>query len=203
MLGGYNRFAAPNYRLVWGMDARTFRNGNPSAMKYMNPRDSGLGWACFVLERFAEVGFYNKVEWETERFGPDEAGTDKRIDYLGPYPNRGCYISIAMLIDDGGDDSGDAWTLEMVKLSSGLLEEIKRRVTYGAQNDHSLATLALKQEKKRALDAAKVEKLAGDLKEWYQQNEEKINTRHTRKWSNLTGAKPLPQPQTFQSLTLT
>lgn len=171
-------------------------------MKYMNPRDSSLGWACFILERFSDVGFYDKAEWERERFGPDEAGTMQRIDYLGPYPSRGEYMMIAPLIDDT-DGTGDAGTMEMIPLSNGLLEEIKARVSYGAQKDALLGVRALHQAKKRAKDAAQVEKLSVDLKEWYLQNEDQVNTRHTRKWSNLTGAKPLPKPQVHQSLSLT
>ena len=51
IFGGYNAYAQPNYRFQWGMDARGFLNGDPFAMKYGNPNDTTLGYACWMLER--------------------------------------------------------------------------------------------------------------------------------------------------------
>ena len=69
-IGGYNQFARPNLKLVWAMDEHTFENDNPNAMKYANPNDTDLGWACFILERYAEPGtFFNETLWNQLRYG--------------------------------------------------------------------------------------------------------------------------------------
>src|SRR5690242_720910 len=122
IFGGYNAYAQPNYRFQWGMDARGFLNGDPFAMKYGNPNDTTLGYACWMLERWATPEFFNLKNWTDLRYGEDTAGTGKQIDYLGPFPSRGEYILVAPLIDDDG---------AMLPITEALMIELKERLTGG------------------------------------------------------------------------
>lgn len=72
-------------RVVWGCDVRTFRNGDPLAIKYPKSRYGLDRWIFEVLN----PAFCTLDEWEAARYKYFEgAGT---IDMYGPYPSDGIW----------------------------------------------------------------------------------------------------------------
>lgn len=183
-IGGINAFGENNYRLEWGMDLRTFQAGNPSAIKYLNPNNSDIGWACWMLERYAAPAFFNRTVWNASRFAKDVTGTDRNIDYLGPFPDRGDYILIMPMTTDN---------YEFIELSSQLIVEIGIRVAEGSQKDDVIGLLEIKRRKKAAKDAQEVRKQLDAQREYYETRGVNINTVHTREYIGLN-APLLPPP---------
>lgn len=183
-IGGYNSRAQPNLRLVWGMDEHTFENDNPNAMKYANPNDTDLGWACFILERYAEPGtFFNETLWNQLRFGVDDEG--KTVDYMGPYPRQGSYIKVMEMIADEGDDLVP-FPVETI-FSQGMLDEIAMRVMKGAQKNANLGVLEAQRRRRAAEKKAKLDARQAEAKEYYRKNKDKINALHSREYVGLAG----------------
>lgn len=189
--GGSNSFGGPIYRVVWAMDARTFRNGNPNAMKYPNPNDVNLGYACFWLERYAQPEFFNEVHWRALRYGACEQGTGKIIDYMGPFPQRGDYIGVAPLVKDSDEDD---MPYEMLPLSRDLLDELMHRLSPNSLTDKMSAEgiVAAQERLKKAKSAAIVEKKLEETYAYYRTNAEKINAEHSRTYTGLKTFKPSP-----------
>ncbi len=152
-------------RVAWGMDLHTYMNGDPQAMKYPNPNDNYLGWACFMFERWAAPEFFHENNWNAQRFGDG-------VDLLGPFPRRGDYILVAPLMTDD---------YEPLDLSSALLAELNQRVQGGSQTKDVLGLLEISRRVKVAKNAALVNKLLDERFEYYKQNAEKINAVHSRK----------------------
>ncbi len=179
-IGGYNFLAQPNLKLVWGMDEHTFENDNPNAMKYANPNDTELGWACFILERYAEPGtFFNETLWNQLRHGVDET-TGKTVDYMGPYPRQGSYIKVLEMMDD----DLAPFPLETV-FSQRILDEIALRVAKGVQKDSSLGVLHAQRRRRAAEKKAKLDVRQAEAKDYYRTNQDKINALHTRRYVGL------------------
>lgn len=181
-IGGYNQFARPNLRLIWGMDEHTFENDNPRAMKYANPNDTELGWACFILERYAEPGsFFNETLWSQLRFGVDEV-TGKTVDYLGPFKREGDYIKVLEMMDD----DLAPFPNETI-FSQRMLDEIAMRVMKGAQKNVSLGVLEAQRKRRAAEKKAKLDARQAEAKDYYRANKETINALHTREYVGLGG----------------
>lgn len=164
-IGKMNALGEPNLRVVNGMTQRAFVNGNPTALKYMSVNNPEVGWACFVLERWASPEFFDESTWAENRTGSDSAGTGKFIDYLGPFPRRGDYITICPLVDSQG---------KMLPLSSMLLDEIRQRVVHGSANV-VLGAREVQRRRKAAENAATVTSLLDELQEYYNSKGDKIN----------------------------
>jgi hypothetical protein len=180
-IGGYNQLAKPNLRLIWGMDERTFENDNPQAMKYANPNDTELGWACFILERYAEPGsFFNETLWNQLRCGVDDEG--KTVDYMGPYPRQGSYIKVLEMMDD----DLAPFPNETV-FSQQMLDEIARRVMKGAQKNSSLGVMDAQRRRRAAEKKARLDTQQAERREYFRTNQEKINAVHTREYVGLGG----------------
>lgn len=180
-IGGYNFLAQPNLRLVWGMDEHTFENDNPRAMKYANPNDTELGWACFILERYAEPGtFFNETLWNQLRFGVDDEG--KTVDYMGPFPRQGSYIKVMEMMDD----NLAPFPVETV-FSQRMLDIISESVMRGAQKDAVLGIRKTQRMRRMAEKKAKLDARQAEAKEYYRTNKEKINALHTREYVGLGG----------------
>lgn len=180
-IGGYNQFARPNLRIVWGMDEHTFENGNPRAMKYANPNDTDLGWACFILERYAAPGtFFNETLWNQLRYGVDDEG--KTVDYMGPYPREGSYIKVMEMIDD----DLAPFPSDTV-FSQQMLDEISMRVAKGAQKNSSLGVQEAQRRRRAAAKKANLDKAQGERREYFQTNQGKIDALHTREYVGLGG----------------
>lgn len=161
----------PDYRIVWGMDATTFRNDNPNAKKYPNPRDPDLGWACWMLERWATPEFFgNETTWEINRWG-SAADFGKRIDVLGPFPRRGSYILVAPMMDDDYNP---------LPLTEGLLNEIRRRVEIGSQRNAALGILEIERRLKQSKSKEKVDNELEERREYYRVNGDRINRERAR-----------------------
>jgi hypothetical protein len=192
-IGGYNSRAQPNLRLVWGMDEHMFENDNPRAMKYANPNDTDLGWACFILERYAEPGtFFNETLWNQLRYGVDDEG--KQIDYMGPFPRGGSYIKVLEMMDD----DLAPFPVETI-FSQQMLDEISMRVMKGAQKNASLGVMESQRRRRMAEKKAKLEARQEEAKDYYRTNKEKINTLHTREYVGLGGFEVIePNPSVLK-----
>ena len=93
-IGGLNFYGEPKLKIVWGMDERTFRRGNPEAIKYRGPHSPRLGLDRWILEVYREASFYGtRDDWQLKRYMFDAAGN--RVDLLGDYPYRGVYVMSA------------------------------------------------------------------------------------------------------------
>lgn len=171
---GQNPHGEANYIVTWGMDARQFSNGDPNAIKYPNPNDPELGWACFMLERWAPPTFFNEDEWNRLRFG--ELTTSGYVDHLGPFRSRGSYILVAPLATDK-----DGQPYDMLPLTEKVLQELYQRLGTGyLKPDERLAQLEL-QRRIRKSNAQKSLRAALDKNfEHYRQKADMINTLATR-----------------------
>ena len=172
---GQNPHGEGNYRVISGMEARQFSNGNPNAIKYPNPNNSEIGWACYMLERWAPPEFFNKEEWERLRFG--EFTTSGYIDHLGPWRTKGSWILVAPLATER-----DGMPDEMLPLTEKVLEELYSRLSRGAVSvNERLAEMELQRQIRKSKAQKTLRKLLDDNFEYYRLNEEKINAEASRK----------------------
>lgn len=189
-IGGFNRYRAPNLKLVWGMDEHIFENDNPRAMKYPNPNDTELGWACFILERYAETGFYNEDQWNALRYGVEE-GTGRTIDHMGPYKREGDYIKVVEMMDD------DLAPFPPDKIfSQQMLDEIQYRVAAGAQKNATLGILALQRKRKEAERVKRLTEMQEERRDYHRKNADRINALHSRDYVGLVGSSLAPSGST-------
>lgn len=164
------------------MDEHTFENDNPRAMKYANPNDTELGWACFILERYAEPGtFFNETLWNQLRYGVDEV-TGATVDYMGPFPREGSYIKVLEMIDD----DLAPFPVETI-FSQQMLDEIGVRVMKGAQKNANLGVMEAQRRRRQAVKKAKLDARQEEAKDYYRKNKEKINALHSREYVGLGG----------------
>lgn len=174
------------------MDARLFCNGNPDDIKYPNPMDTSLGHACFWLERYASPEFFDPKTWGELRYGLADDGSGKTIDILGPLPSRGDYIGVGPLVKD--DAEGDPY--EMLPLSQGLLDELKRQLDNGAQSSTVFGKLEAGRRVRSAHSRKQVkanelsQKRLQDLRAYIRTNEDRINREHTRTYVGLLSSLP-------------
>lgn len=185
-IGGMNQYRQPNLRLVWGMDQHTFENDNPKAMRYPNPNNTELGWACFILERYAATGFYNEAQWNALRYGVDEV-TGKTVDYMGPYRREGDYIKVVEMMDD------DLAPFPPSKVfSQQMLDEISYRVAAGAQKNSALGIQALQRKRKAAEKTARLTEMQAERRDYHRKNADRINALHSRDYVGLVGSSLAP-----------
>lgn len=171
------------WRVVWGMDEREFMNGNPQAIKYVNPNEATLGWACWILERWVKPQFFKPQEWEDLRYGEDSAGTGKRIDYLGPYRSKGQYITVYPLFSENG---------EPLELSSKLLEELilpRVKILQESQPGDALALAEAHRRRKMAAAQATVAEQLEEQREYFRMNKERLNNLATTEYCGLDTAR--------------
>jgi hypothetical protein len=171
------------WRVVWGMDAREFMNGDPNAIKYPNPNEATLGWACWILERWVKPQFFKRQEWEDLRYGADSAGTGKLIDYLGPYRTQGQYITVYPLISEAG---------EPLELSSQLLETIilpRIKVLQDSKPGDALALAEANRRRKAAASKEMVDYQIEEEKEYFRKNRERLNNLATTAYDGLDTAR--------------
>jgi hypothetical protein len=172
------------WRVVWGMDEREFMNGDPRAIKYPNPNEATLGWACWMLERWVKPSFFNRQEWESLRYGEDTAGTGKTIDYLGPYREQGQYVLVYPLISPGN---------EPLMLTSALLEQIilPRIKALQENTGPSLAAVEANRRRKAAENKEIVAYQVEEQKEYFRRNKERLNNLATTGYAGLDTARAI------------
>lgn len=185
-LGGINLYGEPNYRVVWAMDAEFFENDNPHARKYPQPYNLDLGHACFWVERWATPEFFDKTVWDQLRYGQSEAGTGKRVDILGPFPNRGAYIGVGPLAKD--DANGDIY--EMLPLTTGLLDTLKGVLDPGANAEVVNGRLETGRRLRRAKSAELCQKQLDAERARIRAHEGQINAEHSRSYVGLLSNLP-------------
>ena len=97
LIGGKNPLSEPMLRVSWGWDLRTFRNGDPQALKYPGPF-----LERWILEKWLPAEFFGtKRQWEQHRYM--KAGDGRHIDLLGEFPRQGSYGMVMPIVDpDGG-----------------------------------------------------------------------------------------------------
>lgn len=167
---GLSLSGQPRIRVIWGWDARCFRNGNPDALKYPNPKMLNR----WLIEQLVPASFYGThEEWEAARYAVDDAG--KKVDLLGEYPYRGDYILVIPLLDiqTGGYIPCSE---EVIKFINIMRIEFESRVN----NAFSGAKLKLQMEQQMAADQAELEAEAAkeeeDFDSWFLTNQEKLVT---------------------------
>lgn len=109
MIGGKTPTGEPLYKVGWGWDLRTFRNGNPEALKYPGPFLNRWIWEKWMPPTF----FGSKKQWEERRWSRSADG--KSIDLLGDFPSKGMYgMKMPLITPQGG----------FIPLGSSVLEFI-------------------------------------------------------------------------------
>lgn len=166
-IGGLNVFGEPNLRVVWGMDERTFRGGNPDAIKYLGTTGRELGMPAWILEEWWSPDRLGTPEdWERERYFVNEAG--KRTDAIGEYPSRGKYWLFEMLIGvDGRPSALTESTLDYIRmLWTNRLEP--QNATDNAKRYREMLDKQAELEKKQELEMKAQDEMAwGEvLKNW-------------------------------------
>jgi hypothetical protein len=155
--GGLNEHGQPNLIVEWGMDARDERG----RVKFMNPNDWELGWACFILQRWASPDFYDYNQWQQMRYDT-ELVDSQYADLLGEFPRQGRYLFLAPLATMAEDGLPD----EPLPLSSRVLDDIRKQVGYGAlKHDQALQSMAIHRERKRLKSQQALRKALDDYKE--------------------------------------
>lgn len=173
-IGGPNPMGQPNLRLVSGLEVRAFCNGNPQAIKYANPNDVEVGWACLILERWASREFFNPTVWAEQRYGPDPNSTGKQIDFLGPFPRKGDYVFCAPMVDSLGV------RLELTAPWDKILSEIADRVSFGPAPD-ALGRMEVARRRKTAQNKTRLKTALDEWQEWTNANAEKFKAAASRK----------------------
>lgn len=109
LIGGKTPTGEPLYKVGWGWDLRTFRNGNPEALKYPGPFLNRWIW-----EKWLSPGFFGSPkQWEERRWLRSTDG--QSVDLLGEFPRKGMYgMKMPLITPDGG----------FIPLSSSVLEFI-------------------------------------------------------------------------------
>jgi len=158
----------PKVRVVWGWDAKCFRNGNPEALKYPNP----VFLNRWIVEQWVPASFYGLPEdWEKLRWGVTAEG--KKLDLLGEYPSRGTYIMVMPLL--GAQGEYVPCSEDVITFINIMRKEFESRIG-GA---YSGAELHLQMEQRMARDQAELNAEADqqidEYREWWRKNEDKIN----------------------------
>lgn len=144
-------------RVEWGMDLRTFRNGNPDAIKYLGPW--GLGIDRWILEVVRPAEFFGKREdWEAEQ---TQAQLAAGRDVMGDYPSRGMWVMVMPLLVGPPKGRG-----EYIPCSEDVLEWIRFNHRYFEQNGPGAHSSA--QIHRESLEAAEIEQQEG----WQRANDE-------------------------------
>ena len=165
---GFTLSGQPKLRVVWGWNARCFRNGNPDALKYPNPALLNR----WLIEQWVSASFYGtRQQWEDSRYFTDDTG--KKTDMLGEYPYRGDYILVQpLLAPDGGYTPLDENVITFINM---MRKDFESRT----QNAFSGVQLKLQMEQMMARDQAildaEAQKEIDDRKQWFKTNESKLN----------------------------
>ena len=145
LIGGRNPLGQPNLKVVWGWDARTFRNGNPEALKYPGPFLNR-----FILEKWLPPEFFgSQKQWELHRY--HKSGDGKKIDLLGDYPRQGSYGMVMPLTTSTG---------EYIPLSSDVLlfiDSMQHEFNSRTLNVYSDAKLFARLQQQMANEQAELE----------------------------------------------
>lgn len=186
-IGGSNPFGEPNYRVVWGMDERCFRGGNPQAIKYIGLSESDLGMPAWILEEWwSPERLGSKEDWEAYRYAwDDDEGT---VDVLGEYPSRGLYFMF------GGRPliNPDLSPMELNEnLLSSIAALIKGKID-GTPQSQAKAWREINQKAARAQAERRERAQAQAAESWdrYQTHGERINRERKRAYS-LPTQKPV------------
>jgi len=163
--GGRNEHGEANFRVVWGMDARDERG----RIKYMNPHDWALGWACFVLERWATPTFFDENLWNELRYGNEYLGTDG-YDLLGEFPRHGRYICVGPLATE---KNGKPY--EALPLSSQVLDSICAQIGRGElTTPEAIAMLHTKKERERKASQHRLREAQETHREEFQRKKQQM-----------------------------
>lgn len=103
-LSGFAPNGQPRLRVVWGMDEKTFRAGNPSAIKYPSYDKTHVGMPFWILEQWYPPTMFDPIAWETDRF-------ENGVDLMGEFPSNGFYGMLTPLFNENHEYlplSGDA-----------------------------------------------------------------------------------------------
>jgi hypothetical protein len=163
MIGGDNPLGQSYLRVVWGWDARLFRNEDPNALAYPGPFLDR-----WILEKWLPAEFFGTPEeWEKCRYFQSADG--KRIDSLGPYPRQGRYGMVMPLVAAGlsGTTEGDFIPLgeEVLTFVEILLPTIRFQTPdayQSAENYRKLQEQMADEESKRWEEAEQYADILGD-----------------------------------------
>jgi hypothetical protein len=122
--GGRNFYGQPNYRIVWGENARQDIYGLHEAVPGRAPFE---GW--YSYPRYEETRWHLEVWLPPEAFGSPETWPKE----LGPFPSRGDYEHVVKLEDAWGnyvEPSGEAleWLIRMISKGPRNPAEVRRRM---------------------------------------------------------------------------
>ena len=162
-IGGDNPLGEPFLRVVWGWDARVFRNGNPDALAYPGPF-----LERWILEKWLKPEFFGSPEeWEKHRYF--RSADFKQIDCLGPFPRQGRYGMVMPLIAAGiqGTTEGDyipcgEAVLTMVEMMLPSIQFNTPNAYQSAENYRQLQEQMADEEAKRWEEAELQADIFGD-----------------------------------------
>lgn len=169
---GKNIYGSPLLRVVWGPDQRDFKG----RYKYLNPEGGPM--ECWVLERHQPAGFFGSRErWEKSDSFYDDA-KQEWINLKGPFPERGEYVMVCPLWDNG----------KFIPLTESVLIGIRQKV----RADEAFAEMqdfernrAIEEKQKREQGAIQYDQdeRQGHIREYYLKNWDKINRTGTGAYS--------------------
>lgn len=153
LIGGRNPLGEPMFKVGWGWDLTTYRNGNALALKYPGPFLNR-----WILEKWLPPEFFGgQTQWNQRRYG--RAANGKTTDLLGEYPRKGMYGMVMPLTSaDGG----------FIPLGGAVLAFIDAMVTEfntRTLNIYSDAQLYARLQEQMAAEEAKMQAEAEELSE--------------------------------------
>lgn len=168
--GGYAHTNVTRCRVEWGMDLRTFRNGNPNAIKY--PPPYGKGPDRWILEAWRPPEFFgNETQWNASRYTPDQSGT--LIDRIGPFPDKGMYVFVMPICTkDGSYLPCDLGVIQFIEMKLWEFQNITWNVFKTA---NSYAALQEEMAKEEVAEMAEADAEADEFYDYVMSREGEIN----------------------------
>lgn len=163
--------------MVWGCDARTFRNGDPNAIKYPWTR---YGLDRWIFETWSEP-FCSPDEWELARYKYfEEAG--QTIDMFGPYPHEGIWGMKMPLISSDPREFGAYMPcsqafLDWLRMNHHAWLSAPTGAYASLDNYNRMMEQMAQEEKERQ---AEVDKAVEDHISWTRAHADEINAADTR-----------------------
>jgi hypothetical protein len=184
---GYNRLGQPKMIVEWGCNARTFRNGNPHAVKYPNPAKPSVGIDRWILAEWQPPEFFGTPEkWEEVRYYFDDQ--NRKIDLMGEYPSRGMYTMVMPICTKEGD------YMPLSVHVTSWCESVLKDMHQTTWNEHTALTRLRQQEERIAremkTDEEAIDHQVDELTDHFNTHGSRIEVVGTREYSKNLLATP-------------
>lgn len=166
LLGGSNPLGEPRLRVSWGWDLRTFRNGDPQALKYPSFLER------WILEQWVVPEFFgSRKQWEINRYIKTADGMS--LDLLGDYPSRGSYIFV-MAFENSNNEYVPLTDDALVAVDM-LRHHFEKRVEGQFSSAKAYAQVQQEAEMERVRQESETEKRVEEFTDHLRIHEDEIN----------------------------